>query len=105
MAGKPIGPELRTWVYPREDYWDAIQKMANRMGVSEQKYGPLEQNYPQPKDSLVTAEERIQKYKDTGNVEWLFDAANQLIIEALFPRHVLAHFRATDSDESPGLRE
>lgn len=95
--------KLRPEVYPREDYWNAIQMMANRMAFSEPKYGPLEDNYPHRKNSLLSAEERIQKYKETGNTEWLIDAANQLVIEALFPSHILAHFRATDSDESPGI--
>lgn len=95
--------KLRPEVYPREDYWDAVQKMANRMAFSEPKYGPLEENYPHKKNSMATADTRIAQYWETGNVEFLLDAANQLIIEALFPSHVKAHFRATDSNESPGL--
>lgn len=90
-------------VYPREDYWDAIQKMANRMAFSEQKYGPLEDNYPAPGNSLKSAEERIKRYLNTGNTEFLLDAANQIIIEFLFPAHRKAFFRATNSDESPGI--
>lgn len=77
--------------------------MANRMGVSEQKYGPLENNYPHKVNSLDSANERILMYLETGNTEWLIDAANQIIIEALFPSVDKSHFRATDSDESPGL--
>lgn len=97
--------KLRPEVYPRDGYWDAIQKMANRMSVSQHKYGDLESNYPTPKNSLKTAKERLDLYYSTGNTEFLLDAANQLVIEHLFPTHKNAHFRATDSDESPGLRE
>ncbi len=97
------GPRVRTFVYPREDYWAAIQMMANRMAVSEQKYGVLEINYPGPGNSLASLIERLGKYDDTGNTEWLLDVANQAVIEFLFPSHALAHFRATDSDESPGI--
>ncbi len=95
--------EVRQHVYPNDDYWEAIQKMANRMAFSEQKYGPLEASYPLKVHSLASAMKRIEMYKETGNTEWLLDAANQLIIEVLFPSIVGAHFRATDSDESPGL--
>lgn len=97
------GPRIRTYVYPREDYWTAIQMMANRMAVSQEKYGALEENYPAPGNSLMSAEERIQKYLLTGNTEWLLDAANQIIIEHLCPSHPMPYFRATDSDESPGI--
>lgn len=97
-------PSVRVKVYPRFDYWDVVQKMANRMAFSEQKYGPLEKNYPHAINSLESAQERLKKYEETGNVEWLLDAANQIIIEALLPAHPKAHFRATDSDESPGLK-
>lgn len=95
--------KLRPEVYPREDYWDALQMMANRMSVSQHKYGALEDNYPHKVKSLESAEIRIHKYLVTGNTEFLLDAANQMVIEFLFPSHGGAHFRATDSDESPGL--
>jgi hypothetical protein len=97
--------ELRTSVYPRDDYVDALQKMLNRMAVSEHKYGPLETNYPSPKHALDTLVERVRLYEETGNTEWLLDAANMAVIEFLFPSHEASHFRPTDSDESPGLRE
>lgn len=99
-----LEPHIITKAYPRLDYADAVQKMYNRMAVSEHKYGPLENNYPEPKNSLANAKERLQMYLDTGNTEWLLDAANQIVIEFLFPTVEGAHFRATDSDESPGLR-
>jgi hypothetical protein len=98
-------PKIRAWVYPREDYWAAVQMMANRMSVSEQKYGPLEDNYPEPADSVKTLHERLDLYLTTGNTEWLLDVANQAVIEFLFPSHPVSHFRPTDSDESPGLRQ
>lgn len=46
---------------------------------------------------------RLIKYLNTGNTEWLMDAANQLMIEFKRPQVKGAGFRATDSGESPGL--
>lgn len=97
--------KLRPYVYPREDYWDAVQKMANRMAFSEQKYGTLEENYPEPKSAYSSLKERLELYFNTGNTEWLLDVANFAVIEFLLPSHKNAHFRATGSEESPGLRE
>ena len=74
------------------------------MGTSEQKYGPVDKSYPHDVDALACLEERIELYKKDGNTEWLIDAANFAIIEAMRPSHEEAHFRATEAIESPGLR-
>jgi hypothetical protein len=47
---------------------------------------------------------RTEKYKDTGNTEWLVDAANFLMFEFMYPKHRKAHFRATEGGESPGIK-
>ena len=98
----PITITLRSNVYPRMDYWDAIQKMANRMAFSQQKYGDLEENYPSI-SAYKNIQERLWLYLETGNTEHLLDAANFCVIEHLIPSHERAHFRATGSEESPGL--
>jgi hypothetical protein len=95
--------EIKSKPYDRPDYIDALQKMLNRMAVSQHKYGSLEDNYPYPVDALKNADARIQMYLETGNTEFLLDAANFMVIEHLRPRHGRAHFQATDSDASPGL--
>jgi hypothetical protein len=46
---------------------------------------------------------RLIKYLRTGNTEWLMDVANFAMIEFECPQIKSAHFRATDSHESPGL--
>lgn len=78
------------------------QMMADRMAVSFCKYGAVKQNAPHPKllDNVIV---RMEKYKETGNTEFLVDAANFCMIEFMFPSHKEAHFRATDSDEAPPL--
>jgi hypothetical protein len=87
---------------------DFIAKMKNRMIASYYKYGPLALNAHRanPQDniniisSLIT---RLRLYEETGNTEWLVDIGNFAMIEFMYPQHPSAHFRATDSSESPGV--
>lgn len=79
-----------------------VQAMANRMAVSFHKYGPVFEGYPARVNALQSMVDRMAKYNETGNGEWLVDAANFLMIEFMHPAHPEAHFRPTDSDESPG---
>ena len=79
-----------------------VRGMRDRMIVSFYKYGPVAKAYPSKVDAIASLEKRIQKYRDTGNTEWLMDAANFAMIEFMFPAHKDAHFRGTDSGESPG---
>lgn len=79
-----------------------IQGMFNRTGISYLKYGSIHDNFPHKRSGLENAMVRIDRYLETGNKEELMDAANYLLIEWLLPNHPNAHFRATDSDESPG---
>ncbi len=79
-----------------------LQGMADRMAVSYAKYGPVAAAYPEKVDALESLFARFHKYKDTGNTEWLIDVSNFAMIEFMHPRHPLAHFRATDSNESIG---
>jgi hypothetical protein len=78
------------------------QGMADRMAVSFFKYGYVAEAYPKRVDAIASLKERLRKYEQTGNTEWLMDVANFAMIEYMHPRHEKAHFRATDSKESPG---
>lgn len=78
------------------------QGMANRMGMSFFKYGAVADAYPVKVDAIASLELRLQKYKDTGNTEYLMDAANFAMIEYMRPRHPNAFYKATDADGSPG---
>jgi hypothetical protein len=88
------------------------QGMVDRMGVSWFKYGPVADAYPSKVRALTldgdteegSLEKRLQRYRETGNREWLMDVANFAMIEFMHPRHPAAHFRSTDSHESPGRR-
>lgn len=78
--------------------------MKNRMVVSFHKYGPLKEAYPHKVNAIVSLTDRLRKYAETGNTEFLVDAANFAMIEFMFPSHHSAFFEGTDDDQSPGRR-
>ncbi len=79
-----------------------FQGQVDRMGVSFCKYGLVADAYPNRVDAIASLHQRLVKYAETGNTEWLMDVANYAMIEFMHPRHPQAHFRGTDSRESPG---
>jgi len=83
---------------------DFVAKMKARMITSFFKYGPVAKNAGEALERVWDSmEKRLNLYKETGNTEWLVDAANFIMMEYMFPQHPKAHFRATDSNESPGV--
>jgi hypothetical protein len=87
---------------PSEVSVEFLQGMADRMAVSMHKYGPMANNFPTPAHALDNLALRLKKYAEDGNTEWLIDCANFCMIEFMRPAHPQAHFRSTDSKESPG---
>lgn len=79
-----------------------VDYMRNRMLVSFHKYGPVAEAYPHKVNALKSLELRLKKYQETGNTEYLVDAANFAMIEFMRPSHPEAHFEGTDSSGSPG---
>jgi hypothetical protein len=79
-----------------------LQGMIDRLLVGYSKYGHISDSVAKGMDPETEAHARIRKYRETGNTEWLIDAANYCMIEFMFPSHNDAHYRPTDSDESPG---
>lgn len=84
---------------------DFIQHMKDRMLVSFYKYGPVAEGYPHKVDAMGSLSERLRMYAETGNTEYLVDAANFAMIEFMLPRHEGAFFKGTDDDGSPGRRD
>lgn len=76
-----------------------LQGMLDRRAVSYHKYGSAHSN---KFDFLKDIPIRIGKYQATGNTEWLIDVAVYAALEFMNPSDPEAHFRATDSHESPG---
>lgn len=79
-----------------------VERMRARMGMAYYKYGPIRDAYPHKVSALQSLRKRLDRYEETGNTEWLVDAANFAMIEYMLPAHKNAHFRATDATESPG---
>lgn len=62
---------------PKSEYSNTfIEGMLNRMEISYSKYGALKEAYPLKVSAIKSLELRLKKYKETGNLEHLIDAAN-----------------------------
>ena len=77
--------------------------MDDRMLVSHYKYGWSSEGYPEKSIAMDNVQVRIDKYKETGNVEYLIDAANFCMLEFMHPSIKGAFLKATDADGSPGI--
>lgn len=77
-----------------------FQGMVNRMLTSYHKYGHVKTARDRGVDFLESSKQRVNKYKQDGNTEWLMDAANYLMMEYMHPSHDAAHFDA--ESRSPG---
>lgn len=77
--------------------FDKIRK--DMMVMSFYKYGSLKDNYDNYKcmDALGNIEKRLQRYKETGNTEFLADVANFAMIEFMYPSIEGAKYQPTDS--------
>jgi hypothetical protein len=94
---------IKTENIPPSEYSEQfINGMLTRMAVSFSKYGVVKDAYPHKVNALESLHKRLDKYLTDGNTEWLMDAANFLMIEFMYPSHPNAHFKSTDSNESPG---
>ena len=80
-----------------------IQGMVDRMFTSYYRYGAIQDGFPHKVDAIGCLHMRLKKYEETGNTEWLMDVANFAMIEFILPKHSKAHFRPTESGESPGV--
>lgn len=77
--------------------FDEIRKQM--MLMSYYKYGPVRKNHSEFKcmDAVANIEARLQKYKETGNTEFLADVANFAMIEFMYPSIEGARYIKTDS--------
>lgn len=81
-----------------------IKGMRDRMIVSYYKYGPLLNAFPHKVSAIASLTDRLRKYAETKNIEFLIDAANFAMIEFMHPSIEGAFFAGTDDDQSPGRR-
>lgn len=90
------------WDEEYSERFDELRK--NRVKTSYYKYGSVKINFGEKLvEAIPTAEVCIEKYRQTGNTEYLCDAANYLMFEFMYPQKEGAFFRATDSNESAGI--
>jgi hypothetical protein len=89
----------------KEDYSERFDELRkHRVELSHYKYGRASKNFKTGNVSaLASMQLCVDKYKETGNTEYLCDAANYLMFEFMFPQVPGAHFKATDSAESAGI--
>lgn len=88
-----------------EDYslkFDELRK--NRVYMSRHKYGSVKANYASGNvDALASMQRAIEKYRETGNTEYLLDAGNYIMFEFMFPQIPGAFFKATPPEGTAGL--
>lgn len=90
------------WEEEYSEEFDELRK--NRVKTSYYKYGSVKVNFGEKLvEAIPTAEICIEKYRQTGNTEYLLDAANYLMFEFMYPQRDGAFFRATGSSESAGI--
>lgn len=80
--------------------FDKLRK--NRIEVSFYKYGPARKNFAEGRvDAIGSLELCLDKFKKTGNTEYLIDVANYAMFRYMYPMPN-EYFKATDSSESAG---
>ena len=68
------------------------------------KYGKASRNFATGNvDAIGSLKKCLAKFEETGNTEYLCDAANYLMFEFMYPQITGAYFKATDSGESAGV--
>ena len=86
---------------PKEysDRFDELRQ--NRVDLSYHKYGTAADNFGMKLVNAIQSHDLcVKKYLETGNTEYLCDAANYLMFEFMYPQVPGAHFEATDSSGS-----
>lgn len=88
----------------RRDFSEAfIEKMRNAIETSHYKYGWANKTYPELAQAYKCIRERLDKYVETHNKDFLVDVANFAMLEFLYPAFPDAKYTPGDSDQSPGL--
>lgn len=82
------------------DEFDKLRKA--RVNVSTHKYGAARDNFGSGRvDAIGSLELCLEKFKKTGNTEYLCDVANYAMFRFMFPMPG-EYFKATDSSQSAG---
>lgn len=80
--------------------FDKLRK--SRVEISFYKYGAARDNFGSGRvDAIGSLELCLDKFKKTGNTEYLLDVANYAMFRYMFPLPG-EYFKTTDSNESAG---
>ncbi len=87
------------------EYSHKVDKLRHdRVEMSFYKYGSAKVNFGMKLvDAIMTHDLCIDKYRETGNTEYLLDAMNYLMFEFMYPQKPGAFFKPTDSNGSAGI--
>lgn len=87
----------------KHEYSEEFDKLRkNRVQVSYFKYGPARDNFGGGRvDAIGSLELCLEKFKKTGNTEYLLDVANYAMFRYMF-KMPGEYFKPTDSSESAG---
>ena len=96
---------MKTTFNMSEEYSERFDKIRkNAVELSYYKYGPVRKNYREGNiQAIPSCLRAIDKYKETGNTEYLCDAANYLMFEFMFPQIKGARYIPTSEAESSGI--
>ena len=73
--------------------------MRNRLLVGRYRYAKMSAPSKGAYKNVSSAITRLRRYQDTGNLEYLVDAANLCLVEFVAGRHPNRHFDASDDGE------
>ena len=73
-----------------------IQLMKNRLVMDAFRYGRMKDKEKGEYKLLESLKRKVSMYQQTGNLEYLVDASNYLLLEFTFPHVDNPHFSATD---------
>lgn len=87
----------------KKEYSTEFDKLRqNRVRQSYYKYGPARKNFAEGRvDAIGTLELCLEKFKKTGNTEYLCDVANYAMFRYMYPMPG-EFFKTTNSNDSAG---
>lgn len=88
----------------KTEYSEAFDEKRKLLVVqSYYKYGKASRNFLTGNvDAIGSLEKCLDKFKETGNTEYLLDVANYAMFRYMFPQKG-EYFKDTDSNESAGI--
>ena len=101
VSDAPIGDKSESRDSLLKSEWsDEFEKlMRNRLLMGRYRYGRMDRKTDRNYDRTGSIIRRIRHYQQTGNMEFLVDAANLCLMEFVHCDHPSKHFAAADDGE------